>query len=104
MEDQNKTVAIRIKQWRKIREIPQIALAKKLNTTATAYNRIENGKTQITIYMLYAIASALDIAVIELLGLPTSSKSAAVMITTDNERVLLSISIEELKKHLAAKQ
>ena len=47
MKDKNKLVANNIKAIRVAKQISQAEVAKALSLTPTAYNRIENNKTQI---------------------------------------------------------
>ncbi|MFT4094203.1 MAG: helix-turn-helix transcriptional regulator [Niabella sp.] len=72
MEDRNKQVVAKIKEIRTSKNVPQQILADVLNITVTAYSRIENNKTQLTINNLFAIAEALEVSVAELLRLQYS--------------------------------
>lgn len=108
MEDKNKIIAARVKELRRNKSVSQAELASKLNITVTAYNRIENDKTQITVHMLFSIAEALNVSVNRLLDLPIDNMgnhtTGTIMINAGNGRVYLSISTEELRKYLSAKR
>lgn len=104
MEDKNKTIAAKIKELRLTQNMAQNDIAKKLHITVTAYNRIENSKTQLTVNMLFAIAAALDVSVGDLLELTTgnivNNKDNVVMANFNHGHLHVSISPEELKKHI----
>ena len=79
----SKAVSI-IKELRQSKSISQEHIAKCLNLTTTAYNRIENNKTQVTLNSLAIIAKALNEELNTILGLPLSNNA------TNNQNVIMS--------------
>jgi len=102
MEDQNKHIAERIKSIRLNKNMSQSTIANALNLTVTAYNRIENNKTQLTINNLYKIAEALDVSVERILELANVShiyNTKGIVMTNLNQGTLnFSIDIDQLEK------
>lgn len=101
MEEINQKVCARIKSARLSRNKSQSDLAKALHLTTTAYNRIENNKTQLTITMLFQIAHFLELAISDLLGLRHLHQShninTAINVHQDKDVLHLSINLKELK-------
>lgn len=60
-------IIIKIKSIRNRREYSQDYLAAKLRITQNAYSKIELGKTQLSIPMLFKIAELLEVEVRDLL-------------------------------------
>jgi transcriptional regulator with XRE-family HTH domain len=67
--EKNKAVAAKIKEIRNVKNIRQQHVAKGLGISETAYNRIENGQTQLTINNLFIVAELLETSVSVLLDL-----------------------------------
>ena len=102
MKDKNKLVANNIKAIRVAKQISQAEVAKALSLTPTAYNRIENNKTQITLNFLFIIAEVLNVEVGELLFLPIKSiahnHNSIVMANFNNGTLHITVDTEDLKK------
>lgn len=101
MEEINQKVCARIKSARLSKNKSQSDLAKALHLTTTAYNRIENNKTQLTITMLFQIAHFLELTISDLLELRHLCQSkeinTAIDINQDQNILHLSINLKELK-------
>lgn len=89
MEDYNKNIALFIKGLRQQKNISQHIVAKALNCSDSAYCRLENRETELTVNQLFAIAHVLKTDVIDILQLPKQR----------NERFInITISAKELQK------
>lgn len=107
IKDYNSDVVERIKHIRMMKNISQSNVAKALNITTTAYSRIENSKTQLTINNLYIISEFLEIPLQELLnikvGYSAFNHNNVVMTNFNHVTLNLSIDLKELdnimKKH-----
>lgn len=104
MNDKNTQIADKIKEIRIHNNQSQSEIAKAINLTVTAYSRIENNKTQLTINNLFKIAEALDTPVAILLELSAASyvqNTNNVVMTNFNHGTLnLAIDIAQLKDML----
>ncbi len=60
-----------IRQRRKLLNLSQIDVAVDVGIDRAYLSEIENGRTNVTINILYAIADSLDIPLIDLLAEPT---------------------------------
>jgi transcriptional regulator with XRE-family HTH domain len=102
MIDKSTEISARIKEIRTKKNIQQAEIAQAISLTTTAYNRIENGKTQLSVNNLFAIANALQIDVIELLNLSENKKiqnhENIVMSQFNNGTLHISISASELER------
>ena len=100
--DNNKEVALKIKELRVQKDLAQSAIAKELGLTVTAYNRIENNKTQLTINNLFTIAKCLDVGVEYLLQLSIGGNAHnthnVVMSQFNNGTLHISVSAESFKQ------
>ncbi len=107
MEDKNKQIAAKIKALRTAKNIGQNVLAQRLNISVTAYNRVENNKTQITVTMLFDIARGLDVLVGDILELGAYSvahnKDNVVMTNFNYGNLHVHMTPEDLKKHFEKK-
>lgn len=63
----------KIRRIREYKGYKQEYVAEKLGLTQRAYSSIENGKTQLTVDRLINIAKVLDVSVIEILDLQSST-------------------------------
>lgn len=108
MNDRNKEIVAKIKELRMRKGIAQSVIAAELNITTTAYNRIENNKTQLTINNLFIIQEALDVALNELLPLHLSNtlhnKDNIVMSQFNNGTLHISVSASDMDKMLKKSQ
>lgn len=101
--DYNQRVSSRIKELRIRKNISQSYIAQSLGLTVSAYNRIENNKTQLTIHNLYQIATALKVGIEELLQLKTINKTpnkSEVTIDFSNEELVFSIDSDQIRSIL----
>lgn len=102
MTNKNKLIVERIREIRLNKNISQSAIAKDLSITVTAYNRIENNKTKLTVNNLFRIAEALDVDIDILLQLavPTyEHNNNNIVMTHYNHGILsLAIHIDQLDK------
>jgi transcriptional regulator with XRE-family HTH domain len=102
MIDKSTEISTRIKEIRTRKNIQQAEIAKAINLTTTAYNRIENGKTQLSVNNLFAIANALQIDVSELLNLHINNRfenvESIVMGQFNNGTLHFTINTSELEK------
>lgn len=100
MKDVNGLIANRIKKLRNEKRIPQSELAQKLNITISAYNRIENNRTQLSVNMLFAIAMVLKIPVLQLVA-PTEKvvQQNTHLVTTnfDDNGIHVHINIDHMR-------
>src|SRR5690606_26516847 len=101
MIDRNKEIVAKIKEIRMRKGISQSVIATALNITATAYNRIENNKTQLTVNNLFVIQEALDISLNELLPLhlinTLHNKDNIVMSQFNNGTLHISVSASDME-------
>ena len=74
VEDFKKKLGKRIKIYRIQKEISQDALAKKSEIHTTHLSKIENGKANITIEILFKIANSLNVKVQDLFYEPRESQ------------------------------
>lgn len=100
--DNNQKVIEKIKELRIKKNIAQNYIAQALGLTVSAYNRVENNKTQLTINNLYTIAQTLEVGVEELLQLNLKNMAQnynnVVMTNFNNGELHISISMEQIKK------
>lgn len=69
----NNKVAVRLKSLREEKNISQLALAKSIGLSNSAYSRIENGEVQITLNILEKIAEEFKISINEIMNFPNSN-------------------------------
>lgn len=102
MTDRNKEIVGKIKEIRMRKSISQSTIATALNITTTAYNRIENNKTQLTVNNLFIIQEALDVTLNELLPLHLSNtlhnRDNIVMSQFNNGTLHITVSASDLEK------
>lgn len=95
----NKRVVDKIKEIRMSKSLSQQAIATDLGLDVTAYNRIENGKTQLTIANLYAIADSLNVEVGDILQIKSNNfinNNNLVMTNLNNGSLNISVDSKEL--------
>jgi transcriptional regulator with XRE-family HTH domain len=68
-------IRVRIREERQEAHLPQNYMAYALGRTLVAYNRLENGRIQISVNDLVAIANILGIAVVNLMPPDPNAKS-----------------------------
>lgn len=98
-QDINKKVVHKIKEIRLSKSLSQQALASDIGLDVTAYNRIENGKTQLTVMNLFAIADSLKVDVGDILQIKSNSfvnNNNLVMSNLHNGNLNISIDPKEL--------
>lgn len=61
-EQYKKRIGLKIKYYRKLRDMTQAVFAEKLNCTENYISFIENGHKNISLKMIYKISNALEIS------------------------------------------
>ncbi len=106
--DVNYNVVGKIKEIRMRKNISQQGVATSLGLTVTAYNRIENNKTQLTINNLFVIADFLETPVDTILNLADTNSAnnynSIVMANYNNGHLNISIDPQQLEKLIAEKK
>lgn len=101
-KDKNSVIAERIKLIRMQKEISQSKIAKALNLTTTAYCRIENNQTQLTINNLFKISEVLNSSIQELMNIKSEfnayNQGNVVMTNYNHGTLNLSIDLNEIEK------
>ncbi len=105
--DYNQKVVEKIKKVRLRKNISQNFMAQALGLTVSAYNRVENNKTQLTVNNLNMIAQTLEAGIEELLQINpknmVQNTNSVVMTNFYNGELHISISAEQLKKMVNSK-
>jgi transcriptional regulator with XRE-family HTH domain len=98
--DINSKTAVKIRETRENKNIKQADFAKSVGLGASAYSRIENGETQITLKVLYKIAEALETTVEILLGLETKTTNNFNhnIVGQNNGELSIALTEEQIKK------
>lgn len=105
--DMNKIVAQRIMEVREEKGLFQKDIAAALDLSTNAYNSIENGKTNLTVNVLYKIADILQIPVSKLLNInegDTQNNHNNLVVTQNHNGTLyFQVSNEQLDKLIKQK-
>ncbi len=105
--DKNELVARRIMEARERKRLYQKDMAAALDISVNAYNCIENGKTKITINVLYKIAEILEVPVSRLLDIKeenTPSNNNSFIISQNiNGTLYFQASEEQTKRMMKGK-
>ncbi len=68
MSNRLKNIGINIKKLRKLKHLSQIELAVAVGIDRAYLSEIENGRTNVSINILYAIADSLELSIVDLLA------------------------------------
>jgi transcriptional regulator with XRE-family HTH domain len=103
--DINSKTAVKIKETRENKNIKQADFAKSVGLGTSAYSRIENGETQITLKVLYKIAEVLELPVGVLLNIKSTSinnfNAQLVAQTGGTSNVNITLTPEQIEKVFA---
>ncbi len=98
----NDKTAAKIKEIRESKNINQAKFAKMLDLSSSAYSRLENGETQITLHILEKIADKLNVPFFELLDFKSAKinnyKNNTIGQSGDNSTLNISLTPEEFQK------
>lgn len=96
--DMNKIVAQRIMEAREAKGLYQKNIATALGLSTNAYNSIENGKTNLTVNVLYKISEILQLPVSALLNINQKSINSIVITQNNNGTLYFQISDEQMEQ------
>ncbi len=101
--DMNKIVAQRIMEAREAKGLYQKDMAAALDLSTNAYNSIENGKTNLTVNVLYRISEILQLPIGKLLNInegdiQQGNHNNLVVTQTLNGTLYFQVSDEQIKK------
>ncbi len=68
MSNRLKNIGINIRKLRKFKHLSQIELAVAVGIDRAYLSEIENGRTNVSINILYAIADSLELSIVDLLA------------------------------------
>ena len=92
-----KEIGQKIKKFRKQRELTQMELAERINVSFQQVQKYENGRTQITLHRLSAVAKALNLPITSFLEEKTTLKlSEEPGSYSSQEQILFRVTKEEV--------
>jgi transcriptional regulator with XRE-family HTH domain len=98
--DLNQKTAVRIKEARELKNILQEQFAKAIAMSPSAYSRLENGETQITINALEKIAKELKLNMADLLQAAASQNNTFTksIVAQNNSTLNITLTPDEFNK------